>query len=97
MKRIAVIAAVAGVAALAGCQTNSAATAFFGTSNPCDQATATYQTFLAVAEVNPKVAKYGPQMKQAYAAVRGQCSDGDISKVTMQKLLAAYLAAMAAK
>jgi hypothetical protein len=84
--------ALAAVAALsvAGCQSIKVAD-FFGTNDPCQQAEAAYAAF-STFSTSPKA-----QQKAAagIAAFREQCSDGDISKVTLNKMLRAYSASLA--
>lgn len=91
MKSLLLIA-VAGLA-LSGC--SQTLSGFFGTSDPCQQAAAFHAGFQTVAAIEPKVAKYAKAERTAYAAIREQCADGDISKATLTKTLNAYAAAIA--
>lgn len=92
MKNIVFAAAVA--IPLSGCLT---AGDFFGTKDPCQQAEVAYTAFLAIAATNKNI---GPQAKQAakagLAAARAQCSDGSVEKVTLNKLVRAYIEGLAA-
>ena len=82
--------------ALGGCQSTKLA-GFFGTSDPCGQAELGYAAFVTVAASTPKIT---PAMKAAartgIAVVREQCSDGNISKVTLAKAVRAYVAGLEA-
>lgn len=84
--KIAIIAVAAGLA-LSGCQT---AKDFFGTDDPCAMAELTYSGFLAI-----RGDKASPDEKRAaatgLAVVRAQCSDGNVSKATLAKLVRAYV------
>lgn len=89
--RLKMIAALAAVTlSLSACQT---AKDFFGADDPCGMAENSYAAFLVVAGD-----KASPQAKKAaaagLAAVREQCSDGKIDRVTLAKLVRAYVAGL---
>lgn len=92
--KLPLIAAAVASLALAGCQTNSQLSGFFGTSDPCVQGDLAHAGFVTIAANQPKVAKYRKQEAAAYAAFRAQCMDGNLSKVTLAKLVNAYVAAL---
>jgi proline racemase len=94
MRKLLIAAGVGAAAlALAGCQ-DSKLSGFFGSSDPCVQGDLAHAGFLTIAANQPKVAKYRKQEAAAYAAFRAQCSDGNLSKVTLAKLVNAYVAAL---
>lgn len=89
--RLQIIAAVVAVPlVLSACQT---AKDFFGTDDPCGMAENSYAAFLVVAgdKVSPKAKKAAAA---GLAAVREQCSDGSIDRVTLAKLVRAYVAGL---
>lgn len=88
--KIAIIAVAAGLA-LSGCQT---AKDFFGTDDPCGMAENAYAAFTVIA--GDKLSADAKRKAAAgLAAVREQCSDGQIDRVTLAKLVRAYTAALA--
>jgi hypothetical protein len=79
---------------LSGCIT---AKEFLNSSDPCGAAESIHTAFLAFAANTPKVqnnAKLLRSERTGIATVRQYCSDGDISKPTLQKLVNAYIAAV---
>jgi uncharacterized protein YgiB involved in biofilm formation len=90
MRKLALGLAAAAALVAAGCQSVKVAD-FFGTNDPCQQAEVAYaafSTFSTSAKARQKAAA-------GIAAFREQCSDGEISKVTLNKLLRAYSASLA--
>jgi outer membrane murein-binding lipoprotein Lpp len=84
MRKYALAATVVSVAALAGCQSTQLAD-FFGTSDPCEQVRLAHVAYLAAAD-NPSKAE-----AVAFRAAMAQCGDGNLSKLTLSKVLEAYL------
>lgn len=77
---------------LSGC---ISAGGFLGSNDPCGQAANVHAAFLVIAASNSKVAKFRKQERTGYAAVVEYCSGGDVKKVTLQRLVASYAAAVA--
>lgn len=77
---------------LSGCIT---AGGFLGSNDPCGQAANVHAAYLVFAASNKNVAKFRKQERTGYAAVVEYCNGGDVKKVTLQRLVAAYAAAVA--
>ena len=74
--------------ALTGCQT---ARDFFGADNPCQMAENAYSAFLVATTVHNVSPKAKAAASAGLAAVREQCADGQVDKVTLSKLVNAYV------
>lgn len=92
MKKLLIAAACIGALAVSGCQSTKLSS-FFGSSDPCVQAELIYAGFVTVAASTPKItAKQKKAAAAGIAAVREQCSDGNITKIELSKLVRAYTA-----
>lgn len=78
--------------ALSGCITVSD---FLGSSDPCGQAANIHAAYLVGAATNARLAKYRKAEHAGYASVVEYCTSGDVKKPTLQRLVAAYAAAIA--
>jgi hypothetical protein len=67
---------------------------FFGTDDPCQAIEAIHSGFAVAVATSPSLGKYASKERALYVAAREQCSDGDFSKVTLNKLIRAYAAAV---
>lgn len=77
---------------LSGCVT---ASGFLGSSDPCGQAANIHAAFLVGVTVNPRLAKFRKVERAGYSSVVEYCASGDVKKPTLQRLVAAYAAAIA--
>lgn len=99
MRMIAIMAAV-GALALAGCTTAQKDSAwskisdFLGSADRCEQGAILHAAFATIAAKNPKVAARKKEEAAFYAAFREQCADGKLNKLSLQKALNAYVAAL---
>ena len=92
MKRLLIGAvALAGVASLSGCLT---ASQFLGSDDPCQQAEVAYDGYRIFAATQNVPADWQRYAESGIAAVRAQCSDGNINNVTLRKAVDAYVAAL---
>ena len=82
---------------LTGCTTTefwSKANSFLGSADRCVQGAAIHAAFVTVASKDARVAKYVKQERALYAAFKEQCADGSLNKLSLQKALNAYVAAV---
>lgn len=91
MKLLTAMVLVVAAMTLSGCLT---AKEFFGASNPCMMAENAYTGFLAITAVQPVSSKAMKAANAGIAAVREQCADGQIDKVTLNKAVNAYIQAL---
>lgn len=68
---------------------------FLGSTDPCGQAANIHAAYLVGAATNKELAQFRRQERTGYAAVVEYCNGGDVKKVTLQRLVAAYAAAVA--
>jgi len=94
--RLLMIFAVVGLA-LTGCTSTdfwSRTASFLGSSDRCTQGAVVHAAFVTVAAKEPKLAKFAKQERALYAAFKEQCADGSLNKLSLQKALNAYVAAV---
>jgi len=97
MKALIIAMFLIPLAVLTGCQSSGFSWKnFFGSRDPCGVAESTHAAFLVFAGTRHLSAKVMAGERAAIASVREYCSAGDIKQVQLQKIVAAYAAAVAA-
>jgi len=98
MKALIIAMFLIPLAVLTGCQSGSGFSwkNFFGTRDPCGVAESIHSAFLVFASTHKVPAGAMAGERAGIAGVREYCSAGDIKQVQLQKIVAAYAAAVAA-
>ncbi len=97
VKALIITVFLAATMALTGCQSAGISWKnFFGSRDPCGVAESTHAAFLVFASTRTMSAKVMSAERAGIAGVREYCAAGDIKTVQLQKIVAAYAAAVAA-
>lgn len=87
-----IIAVLALSASVSGCITVGQ---FLGSDDPCQAANNLHSSFLVAVATKPSLQKYSRAERAGYTSVLEYCRSGDVTKVTLQRLVGAYAAAIA--